>query len=147
MTKSADHATPEQLRVAATLSEALPYMRRFKGKTFVIKFGGHAMGDATLADLFARDVVLLKQVGINPVVVHGGGKRISKALKAAGLETRFVNGLRHRSFGHALPLVLGCRHGRKNYSRAAVLQFDFRTVNVASPHVHGYRTNVALETS
>ena len=80
MTKSADHATPEQLRVAATLSEALPYMRRFKGKTFVIKFGGHAMGDATLADLFARDVVLLKQVGINPVVVHGGGPQIGHML-------------------------------------------------------------------
>ena len=94
MTKSADHATPEQLRVAATLSEALPYMRRFKGKTFVIKFGGHAMGDATLADLFARDVVLLKQVGINPVVVHGGGPQIGHMLERLKIQSSFVDGLR-----------------------------------------------------
>ena len=94
MTKSADHATPEQLRVAATLSEALPYMRRFKGKTFVIKFGGHAMGDATLADLFARDVVLLKQVGINPVVVHGGGPQIGHMLERLKIQSSFIDGLR-----------------------------------------------------
>ena len=94
MTKSADHATPEQLRVAATLSEALPYMRAFKGKTFVIKFGGHAMGDATLADLFARDVVLLKQVGINPVVVHGGGPQIGHMLERLKIQSSFIDGLR-----------------------------------------------------
>ena len=84
MSQSVDHATPEQLMTAATLSEALPFMRRFKGKTFVIKFGGHAMGDETLADLFARDVVLLKQVGINPVVVHGGGPQIGSLLERIG---------------------------------------------------------------
>ena len=69
-------------------------MRRFKGKTFVIKFGGHAMGDATLADLFARDVVLLKQVGINPVVVHGGGPQIGHMLERLKIQSSFIDGLR-----------------------------------------------------
>ena len=84
----------EQLRTAETLSEALPYMRRFAGHTFVIKFGGHAMGDEALAQMFARDVVLLKQVGINPVVVHGGGPQIGAMLDRLKIESSFVNGLR-----------------------------------------------------
>ena len=84
----------EQLRTAETLSEALPYMRRFAGHTFVIKFGGHAMGDESLAQMFARDVVLLKQVGINPVVVHGGGPQIGAMLDRLKIESSFVNGLR-----------------------------------------------------
>ncbi|MCC7259611.1 MAG: acetylglutamate kinase, partial [Alphaproteobacteria bacterium] len=75
--------TPPQelLDTAATLAEALPYMRRFAGETFVIKYGGHAMGDAKLAEKFARDIVMLKQVGINPVVVHGGGPQIGAMLE------------------------------------------------------------------
>ena len=76
------------------LSEALPYMRRYAGATFVIKYGGHAMGDSALADLFARDVVLLKQVGINPIVVHGGGPQIAAMLKRLQIESSFVDGLR-----------------------------------------------------
>jgi acetylglutamate kinase len=76
------------------LSEALPYMRRFAGKTFVIKYGGHAMGDDTLGNVFARDVVLLKQVGINPVVVHGGGPQIGKMLERLKIKSEFVDGLR-----------------------------------------------------
>ena len=83
-----------RLQTAATLSEALPYMRRFSGKTVVIKFGGHAMGDATLAQRFARDVVLLKQVGISPVVVHGGGPQIGRMLERLKIESEFVQGLR-----------------------------------------------------
>lgn len=79
---------------ASTLSEALPYMRKFAGKTFVIKYGGHAMGDEDLANKFARDVVLLKQVGINPVVVHGGGPQIGQMLDRLSIESRFVDGLR-----------------------------------------------------
>jgi acetylglutamate kinase len=79
---------------AETLSEALPYMRRFAGKTFVIKYGGHAMGDQKLAELFARDVVLLKQVGINPVVVHGGGPQIGAMLERLKIQSSFVDGLR-----------------------------------------------------
>ena len=66
---------------AQILSEALPYMRRFAGKTVVIKYGGHAMGDATLAEWFSRDIVLLRQVGLNPIVVHGGGPQIGAMLE------------------------------------------------------------------
>ncbi|MEX2454531.1 MAG: acetylglutamate kinase [Rhodospirillaceae bacterium] len=82
------------LRTAATLSEALPYLQKFSGKTFVIKYGGHAMGDPKLSDLFARDVVLLKQVGIHPVVVHGGGPQIGEMLKRLKIESEFIDGLR-----------------------------------------------------
>ena len=84
----------DKLLIAETLSEALPFMRRFKGRTFVIKFGGHAMGDGKLADLFARDVVLLKHVGINPVVVHGGGPQIGNMLERLRIKSSFVDGLR-----------------------------------------------------
>ena len=94
MSKSTETTTGEQLQTAATLSEALPYMRRFNGKTFVIKFGGHAMGDERLADLFAHDVVLLKQVGINPVIVHGGGPQIGHMLERLRIQSSFVDGLR-----------------------------------------------------
>jgi acetylglutamate kinase len=79
---------------AAVLAEALPYMRRYGGHTLVVKYGGHAMGDAAVEDSFARDVVLLKQVGINPIVVHGGGPQIAHMLKRLGIESRFVDGLR-----------------------------------------------------
>jgi len=84
----------EWLGKARTLSEALPYMRRYAGRTFVIKYGGHAMGDDHLAELFARDIVLLKQVGINPVVVHGGGPQIGEMLKRLQIQSSFVDGLR-----------------------------------------------------
>ena len=82
------------LERARTLSEALPYMRRYAGQTFVIKFGGHAMGDAELTKCFARDVVLLKQVGVNPVVVHGGGPQIGEMLQRLKIKSEFVDGLR-----------------------------------------------------
>jgi acetylglutamate kinase len=81
-------------RVAATLVEALPYMRRFAGSTFVIKYGGHAMGAPDLARDFARDVVLLKQIGVNPVVVHGGGPQIKAMLDRLKIKSEFVEGLR-----------------------------------------------------
>lgn len=79
---------------AETLIEALPYLQRYAGKTFVVKYGGHAMGDATAAMEFASDIVLLKAVGINPVVVHGGGPQIGQMLERLGVETKFVDGLR-----------------------------------------------------
>jgi acetylglutamate kinase len=79
---------------AKTLSEALPFMRKFNDQTLVIKFGGHAMESDDLARLFARDVVLLKQVGINPVVVHGGGPQIDAMLKRLDIQTPRVDGLR-----------------------------------------------------
>jgi acetylglutamate kinase len=82
------------LEQARVLSEALPFMRRHAGATFVIKYGGHAMGDSALARGFARDVVLLRQVGINPVVVHGGGPQIARMLERLRIKSEFVDGLR-----------------------------------------------------
>ncbi len=93
MAKSTRRKKPEPAK-AEILAEALPYMRRFAGQTFVVKFGGHAMGDESLTDLFARDIVLLKHVGINPVVVHGGGPQISKMLDRLKIKSSFVEGLR-----------------------------------------------------
>jgi acetylglutamate kinase len=87
-------AQNQQLEKARTLSEALPFMRAYAGKTFVIKYGGHAMGDPELAKLFARDIVLLKQVGINPIVVHGGGPQIGAMLERLKIKSSFVDGLR-----------------------------------------------------
>lgn len=79
---------------AEILAEALPYIKRFFGKTIVIKYGGNAMTDPLLQDCFARDVVLLKLVGMNPVVVHGGGPQIDDLLKRVGKQGRFVQGMR-----------------------------------------------------
>ena len=83
------------LREAEILSKALPYMRRHAGSTFVIKYGGHAMGDAALAERFARDIVLIKQVGISPIVVHGGGPQIGEMLERLKIKSSFIDGLRH----------------------------------------------------
>lgn len=85
---------PAMLAKAETLVDALPYMQRYAGCTFVVKYGGHAMGDPELAQDFAEDIVLLKAVGINPVVVHGGGPQIGAMLKKVGVESQFIDGLR-----------------------------------------------------
>lgn len=86
---------PEELLAkAGVLTEALPYMRQFNGKRFVIKYGGHAMGDTSLASAFARDIVLLKQVGIEPIIVHGGGPQIGAMLERLKIKSEFVDGLR-----------------------------------------------------
>jgi acetylglutamate kinase len=85
---------PALLAKAETLSEALPYMQRFAGETFVVKYGGHAMGDEDGALDFAEDVALMKAVGINPIVVHGGGPQIGAMLKTMGVQSQFVDGLR-----------------------------------------------------
>ena len=82
------------LAKAEVLIEALPYFQRYAGRTFVVKYGGHAMGDTQMARDFAEDIVLLKAVGINPVVVHGGGPQIGAMLEKLGVETTFVDGLR-----------------------------------------------------
>jgi acetylglutamate kinase len=79
---------------AAVLSEALPFFRRYAGKTVVVKYGGHAMGEEGVAERFAGDVVLLKQVGINPIVVHGGGPQIGQMLKRLRIKSDFIDGLR-----------------------------------------------------
>jgi acetylglutamate kinase len=86
--------TQAMLAKAEVLIEALPYLQRYAGRTFVVKYGGHAMGDAQAARDFAEDIVLLKAVGINPVVVHGGGPQIGAMLKKLGVESTFVDGLR-----------------------------------------------------
>jgi acetylglutamate kinase len=79
---------------ADVLLEALPYIRRFAGKVLVIKYGGHAMENEELKDSFAQDVALMKYVGMNPVIVHGGGPQIDAAVRRAGIEPRFIRGLR-----------------------------------------------------
>jgi acetylglutamate kinase len=82
------------IKKADILIEALPYIRNFAGKTIVIKYGGHAMIDEKLKEGFAEDVVLLKYVGLNPVVVHGGGPQINKMLETLGIEAKFIHGVR-----------------------------------------------------
>ncbi len=79
---------------ANTLMEALPYIKRFSGKTIVIKYGGHAMADEKLKKSFALDIILLKYIGINPVIVHGGGPQINETLKRYGIVSEFVKGMR-----------------------------------------------------
>lgn len=79
---------------AAILAKALPYMQRYEGQTVVVKYGGHAMGDPSLAQAFARDIALLKQSKVNPIVVHGGGPQIGAMLKKMGIESKFEGGLR-----------------------------------------------------
>ncbi|MGI9395430.1 MAG: acetylglutamate kinase, partial [Boseongicola sp.] len=82
------------IATARTLSEALPYLQRYDGATVVIKFGGHAMGDDSAMASFARDIVLMRQVGVNPVVVHGGGPMINDMLERLDIQSEFVNGKR-----------------------------------------------------
>jgi acetylglutamate kinase len=102
--------TPESVRARARiLAEAMPYIRRFRRKTVVVKYGGNAMVDEDLKNGFARDVVLMKLVGINPVVVHGGGPQISQVLTRIGKESRFVAGMRvtDRETMDIVEMVLG----------------------------------------
>ncbi|HID66443.1 MAG TPA: acetylglutamate kinase [Aquificaceae bacterium] len=84
----------ELIEKANILQEALPYIKEFHGKVFVIKYGGSAMYEEDLRESFAKDVVLLKYVGINPVIVHGGGPQISKTLEVFGIKPKFINGIR-----------------------------------------------------
>ena len=97
-TGAADYTAAKPERPAAltaeVLNEALPYIQRFSGKTIVVKYGGNAMTDERLQRSFARNIVLMKQVGLNPVVVHGGGPQIGNMLEKLGKESRFVNGMR-----------------------------------------------------
>ena len=81
-------------KTAQLLAAALPYIQRYQGKTMVVKYGGNAMGDDLVETSFARDIVLMKLVGINPIVVHGGGPQIAKLLEKIGKKTEFVNGMR-----------------------------------------------------
>jgi acetylglutamate kinase len=105
MTLSSEHA----MNVARVLTEALPYIQRFAGKTVVIKYGGNAMTDETLKNGFARDVVLMKLVGVNPVVVHGGGPQIGNLLGRIGKQSQFIDGMRvtDRETMDVVEMVLG----------------------------------------
>lgn len=86
--------TDKAMNTARVLTEALPYIRRFAGTTVVVKYGGNAMTDEALQSGFARDIALMKWVGINPVIVHGGGPQIGKLLERLGIQSRFVDGMR-----------------------------------------------------
>jgi acetylglutamate kinase len=94
MKKRTPQMNQDWIATAATLSQALPYMQRYAGATIVIKLGGHAMGSDDAMDSFARDVVLMQQVGLNPVVVHGGGPMINEMLAKLNIKSEFVNGKR-----------------------------------------------------
>jgi len=92
--KKQKHTSKEAHVITSVLSEALPYIKRFNGKTIVIKYGGNIMLDESLKAGFARDVTLMKLVGMNPVIVHGGGPQIGDALTKAGRESQFIQGMR-----------------------------------------------------
>ena len=117
MAKKSGVPTTEMLAKAGVLSEALPFMRRHSGNTFVIKYGGHAMGDAKLAASFAHDVVLLKQVGINPIVVHGGGPQIGAMLERLRIKSEFIDGLRVTDRETVEILAVRPQIERPSYSR------------------------------
>ncbi|WP_439154417.1 acetylglutamate kinase [Yoonia sp.] len=94
MKKRTDEMNRDWINTARTLSEAVPYLQRYAGAVVVVKFGGNAMGDAEAMAEFARDIVLMKQVGLNPVVVHGGGPMINQMLDKLGIKSEFVRGKR-----------------------------------------------------
>lgn len=142
---------------ARVLSEALPYIRRFSGKTIVIKYGGNAMTEEALKNGFARDVVLLKLVGLNPVVVHGGGPQIGDLLERLGKESQFIEGMRvtDRETMDVVQMVLGGlvnkeivslinQHGGKavgltgkdaDFIRASQLKFKRNAPEMSTPEI------------
>ena len=99
----------EVINKARVLLEALPWIKRFSGATIVIKYGGHAMAEERLKESFAQDIILMKYIGLNPVVVHGGGPQIGQVLKAMGIESEFVQGMRvtDRATMDVVEMVLG----------------------------------------
>ncbi len=113
------HLTPEAR--SESLIEALPHIQEFRGHTFVIKYGGAAMEDEQIVEKFLRDVVFLEAVGVNPVLVHGGGKAITARMREAGLKTQFVNGLRVTD-GVAIRIVEETLDGEINPSIVRTLQ-------------------------
>ena len=104
------------IKKADILVEALPYIRNFEGKTIVIKFGGSAMVAEELKEGFAEDVVLLKYVGLNPIIVHGGGPQINKMLETLGIEAKFIHGVRvtDEPTMEVVEMVLGGRINKRN---------------------------------
>ena len=122
-------SVPVQSR-AESLIEALPYIQKFRGKLFVIKYGGSAMEDDAVIDRLLRDIVLLEAVGINPVVIHGGGKAISQRMRETGQKPRFVNGLRVTD-GTAILVVESVLDGIVNPDIAArIVKFGGRAEGI-----------------
>lgn len=118
------------MNVADILVESLPYIRKFSGKTIVVKYGGHAMVDENLKDDFASDITLLKYVGLNPVVVHGGGPQINKVLGAMGITPSFVRGMRYTD-GQTMDVVEMVLGGKVNKEIVArINQKGGRTVGL-----------------
>lgn len=111
----------EKKKVAEVLVESLPYIRRFAGRTIVIKYGGHAMVDEKLKIDFAKDMVLLKFIGINPVVVHGGGPQINEVMDRMGIKANFVDGMR-RTDEETMAVVEMVLGGRVNKSIVSLLE-------------------------
>lgn len=113
--------TQRATEIAQVLTEALPYIRRFVDKTIVVKYGGNAMVDDALEQSFARDIVLMKQIGMNPVVVHGGGPQIGKLLAQIGKESQFIDGMRvtDRETMDVVEMVLG---GQVNKAIVGMIQ-------------------------
>lgn len=111
----------EKKKVAEVLVESLPYIRRFAGRTVVIKYGGHAMVDENLKTNFAKDMVLLKFIGINPVVVHGGGPQINEVMDRMGIKANFVDGMR-RTDEETMAVVEMVLGGRVNKSIVSLLE-------------------------
>ena len=113
--KKQDAMKRDSFATARTLSEALPFMQRYAGATVVIKLGGHAMGSDEGMDSFARDVVLMRQVGVNPVIVHGGGPMINDMLARLGVTSEFVNGKRitDETTVEVVEMVLSGRVGKR----------------------------------
>ncbi len=118
------------MNVADILIESLPYIKKFSGKTIVVKYGGHAMVDENLKDDFASDITLLKYVGLNPVVVHGGGPQINKVLGAMGITPSFVRGMRYTD-GQTMDVVEMVLGGKVNKEIVArINQKGGRTVGL-----------------
>src|SRR5579862_6073107 len=120
---------------AEALIEALPFIQKFRGQLFVIKYGGSAMEDEQVVERFLRDVVFLEAVGINPVVIHGGGKAITARMRDAGLKPRFVNGLRVTD-EQSIRIVEEVLDGEINPSIVKVMQgFGGRAVGIKGKDV------------
>jgi acetylglutamate kinase len=114
------------IKKADILIEALPYIRNFAGKTIVIKYGGKAMVDEELKEGFAEDVVLLKYVGLNPIIVHGGGPQIDKMLETLGIEAKFNHGVRvtDEPTMEVVEMVLGGRINKVDDVKRLLERFD-----------------------
>ena len=136
-------AVDDLIAKAKTLQEALPYIREFHGDIFVIKYGGNAMVDPALRDSFARDVVLMKYVGLHPVVVHGGGPQIDKTLQSLGVVSERLEGLRVTD-DHTMEVVEMVLGGKLNQEIVSLMPISVLHADQFSRHIQVAR-QFALE--